>query len=123
MSDKNVNKGNIENSAVAFGRYSRASNWAAANPLHEETANPLHKEAVNLLAQLIELLGPYQADIPEAEQVQESAVLVQDELDKEKPNRHLIRSLLAGIAASVSTVAALASAVDHIQDVVLRLFS
>jgi hypothetical protein len=71
---------------------------------------------------LQKLLATHAAQIADHEDVAQAAQTVHEEIQKDKPNRLTLRSLLSGMAESVKSVSAAATAVEAIKVAVVALF-
>lgn len=74
------------------------------------------------LDKVLELLATKSHEIPDHEDVVQSAQSLKQELDKDKPNKLTLKSLLSGIADSVKSVTTVATAVEALRTAITALF-
>ncbi len=117
-----VNKGivvsgsaHLEAGAVAAGDGARAVNTTVA------PASPQITELRTQLAELIAMMRN-STELRDADELVDTAEQANQELARQRPNKHLLAGLFAGLASGVSTVATLAEAVGKIQQQVSALF-
>jgi hypothetical protein len=102
-----VSTGDIEGIGIVVGHGSSASVNMSQSAMDADLAAELGK--------FILLLDRYGAEMADALAVRESAVEVQSELGKPSPRWAIVRTLIAGIKASVINVATLTEAINNIQ--------
>jgi hypothetical protein len=73
------------------------------------------------LANVLQALERHGQEIANREEVIQSAQSVQQELSKDKPNHLTLKSLLSGIAESVTSVSTIATAVEGLKLAVTTL--
>jgi uncharacterized protein YhaN len=105
---------NVGNMAVGRG---------ASATQYQNAASDAALEAVRVqMDKVIELLAAKSHEIPDHEEVVQSAQSLKQELGKDKPNKLTMKSLLAGIADSVTSVASVATAVEALRTAMSALF-
>jgi hypothetical protein len=105
--------GNVTHSSVAVGTGAYASN-----------INDSHRDLIaarELLTKLSGLLEEEGLCIDHKKEIRDDVLIVQGELDKDKPNLGLTRSALKGIVASLGPVQALASLAAQVLTIVHRI--
>jgi hypothetical protein len=107
-----ISGGRIDAGAFAVGRGARAS--TGGSPLDD----PGRQEIARRLAELLRQLDAAAPQLDDEAEVRGSTQVVVDELDKERPNKMTVTSVLAGIAGTVTSVAGLATAADALLDAV-----
>jgi len=108
--------GTMNVGAMAVGRGAVAKQTQSAQPIQDLQA--VRAE----IDKLLELLKAQASTLPGGQDVVHSARTVKEELAKEKPNQLTIKSLLAGIADSVKSVASIATAVEAVRAAVIAFF-
>ncbi|HEY9392426.1 MAG TPA: hypothetical protein VIR27_21950 [Mycobacteriales bacterium] len=105
----------LEAGAVAAGDGARAVNTTVA------PASPQITELRTQLAELIAMMRN-STELRDADELVDTAEQANQELARQRPNKHLLAGLFAGLASGVSTVATLAEAAGKIQQQVSALF-
>lgn len=104
-----INVGNIENSyGVAIGDDNVVKIGSSAAP-------PALSDLHAALERLLELLDSHKDAVEDAAGVRESVIEAKCEIEKPSPRLSIVRTLLAGIKASVAGVATLTEAINNIQ--------
>jgi hypothetical protein len=105
----------VQAGAMAAGDGARAENT---------TVSPAGTQVAELRAQLTELIAMMRnsAELRDSEELVDTAEQADRELARDRPNKHILAGLFAGLAAGVSRVAALAEAVGKIQHQMSTLF-
>jgi hypothetical protein len=111
MAKYTVRAGDMNRSAIATGKKARAS--AGSRPDGSALV-----QAVTELQRLIDLVQANQQTVPEAQEVQSSAIKAQKELKSKRPNFDRVREILSWISGTVSGVDALADIVTKIQQLI-----
>ncbi|HTZ30561.1 MAG TPA: hypothetical protein VMC83_41620 [Streptosporangiaceae bacterium] len=103
-----ISVGDIENSSgVAIGDN---------NIVRIESSAPLALSGLApALEDFLKLLDLHKDSVGDAADVRESAIAVKSEIGKPSPRLAIVRTLLAGIKASVAGVATLTEAISNIQ--------
>jgi hypothetical protein len=117
MAEQGISTGDVTGVGIVIGNESRVVNVAAGSPV----LPPAASEALRALDAFTRLLSEHGSEVPDADQVRESADTLKAEIRKKRPNKLLLVSVLRGITASVSGVAALAEAAARIYDAVAHL--
>lgn len=103
-----IKVGDIENSyGVAIGEHNVVKVGYSQPPEPSELAAAFER--------FLELLDSHKGFVEDAAGVRESAIEVKSEIEKPSPRLAIVRTLLAGIKASVAGVAALTEAINNIQ--------
>jgi len=102
-----ISTGDIKGVGIAVGPGSSASVKLSQPAMPADLTTELDK--------FIRLLERYQNEMPDAPSVRESAMEVQSEIGRPSPRWAIVRTLVAGIKASVANVAALTEAINNIQ--------
>lgn len=119
--DKNVPKnegiymtgGTINAEQIAVGRRARATKIvSSANQALEQKGL---QEVRDKLDELVNALTTHADALDNPDEVLDSAEVVAEELSKDKPNKLTLTAILSGIASSVQSVAAIATAVDALK--------
>jgi hypothetical protein len=119
--DKNVPKnegiymtgGTINAEQIAVGRKARATKIvSSANQALEQKGL---QEVRDKLDELVNALTTHADALDNPDEVLDSAEVVAEELSKDKPNKLTLTAILSGIASSVQSVAAIATAVDALK--------
>ena len=119
--DKNIPKnegiymtgGTINAEQIAVGRKARATKIvSSANQALEQKGL---QEVRDNLDELVNALTTHADALDNPDEVLDSAEVVADELSKDKPNKLTLTAILGGIASSVQSVAAIATAVDALK--------
>ena len=111
MARYTVRTGDTEHSAIAIGKKAKAS--AGSRPDGSALA-----QAVAELQRLIEVVPASEQEVPEAQEVQSSAIEAQEELKSKRPNFDRVRQILSWISGAVRGVDALADIVTKIQQLI-----
>jgi hypothetical protein len=114
MAKYTVRAGNMNRSAIATGKKARAS--TESRP--DESALG---QAVAELQRLIAFVQANQQGVPEAHEVQSSAIKAQKELKRKRPNLDRVTEILNWISGTVSGVDALADIVTKVQQLIAHL--
>jgi hypothetical protein len=115
MVNQRYGVGKVKAKNVAIGNRAKAG---------DDTYSDAEKEdAIYQIRQLIELLSVHASEIDSPGEIQAYAQSVETALQKRKPNRARIESLVHKIAGAIAGVTALANAVDAVQTAVSHLFS
>ena len=114
MAKYTVRAGDMNRSAIATGKKASAS----AESRHDGSALV---QAVAELQRLIELVQANQQGMPEAQEVQSSAIKAQKELKRKRPNLDRVGEILSWIGGTVSGVDALADTVSKIQQLIAHM--
>lgn len=119
--DKNVPKnegiymtgGTINAEQIAVGRKARATKIvSSANQALEQKGL---QEVRDKLDELVNALTTHADALDNPDEVLDSAEVVAEELSKDKPNKLTLTAILSGIASSVQSVTAIATAVDALK--------
>ncbi len=119
--DKNIPKnegiymtgGTINAEQIAVGRKARATKIvSSANQALEQKGL---QEVRDKLDELVNALTTHADALDNPDEVLDSAEVVAEELSKDKPNKLTLTAILGGIASSVQSVAAIATAVDALK--------
>jgi len=125
--DKNIPKnegiymtgGTINAEQIAVGRKARATKIvSSANQALEQKGL---QEVRDKLDELVNALTTHADALDNPDEVLDSAEVVADELSKDKPNKLTLTAILGGIASSVQSVAAIATAVDALKHAITLL--
>ncbi len=125
--DKNIPKnegiymtgGTINAEQIAVGRKARATKIvSSANQALEQKGL---QEVRDNLDELVNALTTHADALDNPDEVLDSAEVVADELSKDKPNKLTLTAILGGIASSVQSVAAIATAVDALKHAITLL--
>jgi hypothetical protein len=114
MAKYTVRAGDMNRSAIATGKKASAS--AESRPDGSALV-----QAVAELQRLIELVQANQQGMPEAQEVQLSAIKAQKELKRKGPNLDRVGEILSWISGTVSGVDALADTVSKIQQLIAHV--
>ena len=79
------------------------------------------KEAQNQITLLLQSLEKHGDQIPNHEEVTQAAQSMKEELNREKPNRLTLKSLLNGIADSVKSASGVAIAIEGLKAAITAL--
>lgn len=85
-----------------------------------QSPEPTQPELIRSLDELIALLGQYEGSIEDESGLRESIMEARREIGKPTPRWAVVRTLLRGIAAGVTGVAALTDAVGNILAIVSK---
>jgi hypothetical protein len=111
--------GRIDAGALAVGSNARATNITTAE---QALTDQGHTELAAQLAEVVRLLEAHAASLDNPDEVKEATDTIAAELTRPKPNRTTLAGLLTALAAGVSPVATLATAVDALARTALALF-
>jgi hypothetical protein len=102
-----ITVGDVQGTGIVIGNHSSVS--------VELQKSHLRHDATAMLDEFIRLLEVHQSSVADAAEIHESAAVARAELDKPSPRWQVVRTVLRGIAAGVTSVSALAEAIDKIQ--------
>jgi hypothetical protein len=112
--DQNITTGDIrDNVGVAIG-----------SGAHASVNSPSSSARAELIAQLdefIQALGSYNNTLSNSDAIRESAEAVRAEVKRPSPSWPVIRTLLKGVAVSVSSVAALTEAINNLETLITHI--
>lgn len=86
-----------------------------------QSLSPMQSELLGKLDEFMDLLAHHEDLIEDASDVSESLMAAQREAAKPSPRWPVVRTMLRGIAASVSRVATLTDAINSILEIVGRI--
>lgn len=112
--------GRIDAGALAVGSNARATNSTTA--AEQALTDQGHTELAGRLAEVVRLLEAHAASLDNPDEIKETTDTIATELTRPKPNRTTLAGLLTALAAGVSPVATLATAVDALARTALALF-
>jgi hypothetical protein len=107
-----VTGGQVVAGQMVAGRHARA--YATINGTVGTLRNDGHDEVALALDRLVMELRQHADTLDDFEEILDSTRAVSEELAREKPNKRIITSLLAGISEGVTSVASLATAVTSL---------
>jgi hypothetical protein len=105
--------GNISGTGIVVGNGSSA--------VVGQLPDPEHPELIDGLNNLIELLAQHKDSVEDESGLRESIVEARQEVEKPTPRWAFVRTLLKGVAASVTGVQALTDAVGNILTIVSKI--
>jgi hypothetical protein len=111
--------GHIDAGALAVGANARATNITTAE---QALTDQGHTELAARLADVVRLLELHAAALDNPDEVKEATETIATELTKPKPDRITLMGLLNALAAGVTPVATLATAVDALARAATALF-
>lgn len=112
--------GRIDAGALAVGSNARATNITTA--AEQALTDQGHTELAAQLAEVVRLLEAHAASLDNPDEIKETTDTIATELTRPKPNRTTLTGLLTALAAGVSPVATLATAVDALARTAFALF-
>lgn len=95
---------------------------AHAHVVQYQGNQELSKDLQECTLQLLEVLRTSVAEGRIPAEILETGKVLQDQIAAEKPNKHAILSLLAGLASGAGSVQSIVSAVGALQALVAKLF-
>jgi hypothetical protein len=110
---------NVKGEVLAMG--SGASAQKIVNRAGEALPSKDVQELRSRIDDLKAVVSAHQGSLENREDVESSVKSVADELEKEKPNKLTVTSLLTGIASAVKSVTGIATAAEALKAVVIRL--
>ena len=117
MAEQGISTGDVTGVGIVIGNESQVVNVAAGTLV----LPPAASEALRALEAFTRLLAEHDSEVPDPNQVRESADALKTEVRKKRPNKLLLFSVLEGIATRVAGIAALAEAAARVYDAIAHL--
>jgi predicted phosphoribosyltransferase len=108
-----ITVGDVQGTGIVIGNHSSVS--------VDLQQSRVQHDAAAMLDEFIRLLEVHQSSVADAAEIRESAAVARAELDSPSPRWHVVRTVLRGVSTGVTSVAALAEAVDKVQALIAHL--